>query len=248
MTCNVLSFYALLLSNVTVLQTVSDYTKPSGMNLLEGNRTMRRPLTTLSTASLLAATAALLSPALTFAARALQPAEQLAAGYQATYDAAYKASDSALEPVVRSRRAEQQAADSVADVKRRKLEQPGRSPAADEAAVKAATAILHSARPGWQTSYIKWAYNDAWNAAYNALSREKPEGSDPAMQKAAQGLPSNLQPIALRGAKIRADRDAATVAAARAVACAVSQRIAADESASNAADDRGAIDRNATEK
>jgi hypothetical protein len=210
---------------------------------------MHRSLTTVFTAGLIAALVVLLSPALTFAARALQPAELLAAGYQAAFDTSYQASDNAIEPVIRSRRAAQQAADAVADAKRRKLEQLGRSSAADDAALKAASAILHSARPGWQKSYMKWAYKDAWNAAYDALSREKEAGSGAAAQKVVQGLPSNLQQLAQRGAKIRADRDAATVAAAIAVARAVSDKITADEShADDSSKDRATVDRRATDK
>ena len=205
---------------------------------------MRRSLKTLIAANLLAAPAVLLNPVPIFAARALQPPELLAAAYQGSYDAAYQSSDSTVEPV-RSRRAAQQAADQVARDKGRNVKQFPQSNAADEAALKAATAALKVAPPGWQISRTKVAYTDAYKAAYDALSRETTGRSDPD----AQRLPANLRALASRGAKIRADRDAAKVAAANAVDRAVSQKITAEESAGDrAADDHSAADRKAAEK
>ncbi len=201
---------------------------------------MRHSLT--AAAGLLAAVAMLLSPTPSFAARALQPRELLAAAYQAKYDAANKAGDDAVDPEVGSRLAAQRAAKAVADSKSRTGKQSKNLPAAEEVAFKAATTVLKSAPPGWEETHVKTAYNDAWTAAYKAL--EKRASSDPAVLNAAQGLPSNLESITIRRAKIRADQNAATVAAARAVARAVSERIAADESADNAADGHAASDQN----
>jgi hypothetical protein len=210
---------------------------------------MRRSLKALAAASLLSAMAVLVSPSPTFAARAKQPAELLADAYKAIYDAASKAGDSAVEPLVRSQRAAQQAADAVARAKGGKAKESGRSSAAVEAAVKAATEVLHVAPQGWQRSHMMSAYKDAWNAAFKSLNSEKQTGTDPAAQRDVTGLPDNLQSLALRGAKIRADRDAATAAAAVAVARAVSEKVAAEESAGgDAVDGQVAVDQNARGK
>jgi hypothetical protein len=206
---------------------------------------MRRTLTTLSPASLLAALVVLFNPAPTMAARALQPPELLAAAYKANYEAAYQSGDTTVEPAVRSRRAAQQAADDVAVERARQVQKPVRSVTADKAALKAATAALHSAPAGWESSRMTVVYKDAYNAAYDALSKETTERPDPS----AQQLPENLQPLIARGAKIRADGDAAKVAAAFAVARAVANKITAEESGwDDAAKDRAAVDRSATEK
>lgn len=196
---------------------------------------MRCSLKILTVASLLAAFAVSLDPAPSFAARALQPAELLAAAYQPIYDAATKAADDKENPAARSRRAAQLAADAVAGANVRRIEQARRSPAADEAALKAATIALHAAPSDWRSSQMKAVYKNAYDAAYNALSNEKVEVLDPARQAANQQLPENLQSIAARGARIRADGDAAKVAAAFAVARAVAQKIKIEESAVNAA-------------
>jgi hypothetical protein len=218
-------------------------------NSLEGIRTMRRSFKIVSAASLLAAIALLSNAAPIFAARCKHAPELLADAYQGIYDATCKAGDSAGDPLARSRSAAQLAADAVAGAKGRTTEQPQRSPAAEEAAFKAATAALQAAPPGWQSTHVKFAYKDAYKAACDALRKENPGNPDLATRQAAQKLPLNLQALVLRGAKLRVDQQTAIVATAFAVARAVSQKIEAEKAAgADAAVDRGAVNGSAAEK
>jgi hypothetical protein len=178
---------------------------------------MRRPFKIMSAASLLAALALLLNSAPTFAAEAhasrTRRPRDLATAYEAIYDAAYTTGFSTKDPIVRSRRARRLAVDAIASAVAGdgRMAQPGGTPA-DEAAGKAATAALNAGPPGFQNCRVLFAYRDAYWGAYDALGGDKAASPD----------------------------QAATIAAF-AVARAVSQQIAADESArSNAADERRA--------
>jgi hypothetical protein len=207
---------------------------------------MCRSFKMLSAAGLLAAVAMLSNSAPTFAARCKHAPELMADAYQAIYDATVKADDSGADPVARSYRAAQLAADAVAGAKGRTVEKPAHSPAAEEAALKAATAALQAAPAGWQSTHVKFAYNDAYKAACIALGKENTGSPDLAAQKAVQKLPLNLQAMILRGAKLRVDQATATAVAAFAVSRAVAQKIDAEKPAkASAADDRAAVNRTA---
>ena len=178
---------------------------------------MRRQFYILFAVIVSAAVALLLNPAPTLAAEAhssrTRRPRDLATAYEAIYAAAYTTGFTTKDPIVRGRRARRLAVDAIANsiAGDGRKAQPENTPA-DEAASKAAAAALRAGPPGFQNCRVLFAYRDAYWAAYDALGGDKTASPD----------------------------QAATIAAL-AVARAVPQQIAADESAgSHVAEDRNA--------
>jgi hypothetical protein len=176
---------------------------------------MRRSVTFLSAAGLLAALALLSNAVPSFAAEAHAERHEvprdLAMAYDAVYDLAFRTGRAAKDPTVRNQRARQRATIAVASVfGDGRTAQPGNTPA-DEAAGKAAAAALRAGPPGFQNARVLFAYRDAFLAVYDA-----PHGEQGANPDQVAGI------------------------AARAVARAVSQQIASLKSASE--DDGTAAD------
>jgi hypothetical protein len=168
---------------------------------------MRRLFDTLFAAILSAAVALLLNPAPTLgaeahAARTRRPRD-LATAYEAIYAAAYSTGFTTKDPIARGRHARRLAVDAIANSVAGDggIAQLGHTPA-DKAAGKAAAAALNAGPPGFQNCRVMFAYRDAYWAAYDALGGDK-----------------------------TASPDQAASIAAFAVASAVPQQIAADESA-----------------